>query len=66
MAWAYRLLERHSGLSVWNVLAAPFAAAVFCFVMMRSMVTTLKQGGVVWRGTFYSLTELKKHVAPSP
>ncbi len=66
MAWAYALLERHSGLSVWNVLAAPFAAAVFCFVMMRSMVTTLRQGGVVWRGTFYSLKELKKHVAPWP
>lgn len=66
MVWAYGLLERHSGLSVWNVLAAPFAAAVFCFVMMRSMVTTLRQGGVVWRGTFYSLKELKKHVAPWP
>ena len=66
MAWAYGLLERHSGLSVWNVLAAPFAAAIFCFVMMRSMVTTLRQGGVVWRGTFYSLAELKKHVAPWP
>jgi GT2 family glycosyltransferase len=66
MAWAYGLLERHSGLRVWNVLAAPFAAAVFCFVMMRSMATTLRQGGVVWRGTFYSLKELKKHVAPWP
>jgi glycosyltransferase involved in cell wall biosynthesis len=66
MAWAYRLLERRSGLSAWNVLAAPFAAAVFCFVMVRSMVTTLWQGGVVWRGTFYSLKELKKHVAPWP
>jgi hypothetical protein len=66
IALAYGLLERHSGLSVWNVVAAPFAAAVFCFVMMRSMVTTLRQGGVVWRGTFYSLAELKRHVAPWP
>ena len=66
MAWAYGVFERHSGLSVWNVLAAPFAAAVFCFVMLRSMVTTLRQGGVVWRGTFYPLKELKKHVAPWP
>jgi glycosyltransferase involved in cell wall biosynthesis len=66
MAWAYRVLERHSGLSVWNVLAAPLAAGVFCFVMLRSTVTTLRQGGVVWRGTFYSLAELKKHVAPWP
>ncbi len=66
MALAYGVLQRHSGLSVWNVLAAPFAAGVFCLVMVRSMVTTLRQGGVVWRGTFYSLEELKKHVAPWP
>jgi glycosyltransferase involved in cell wall biosynthesis len=66
MALAYGVLARHSGLRVGNVLLAPLAAAVFCFVMVRSMVTTLRQGGVVWRGTFYSLKELKKHVAPWP
>ena len=66
MAWAYGMLQQHSGLSVWNVLAAPFAAAVFCFVMLRSMATTLRQGGVIWRGTFYPLAELKRHVAPWP
>jgi hypothetical protein len=26
------------------------------------MVTTLRQGGVMWRGTFYPLAELRKHV----
>jgi hypothetical protein len=31
---------------------------------VRSTLTTLKQGGVIWRGTFYSLAELRKNVAP--
>jgi len=62
MAWAYRLMGRHSGLSAWNVLLAPFAAAVFAFTMLRSMVVTLWQGGVVWRGTFYALGDLRQSV----
>ncbi len=62
MAWAYRLMGKHSGLSAWNVVLAPFAAAVFGFTMLRSMVVTLWQGGVVWRGTFYGLADLKKAV----
>jgi len=28
------------------------------------MLITLKQGGVRWRGTFYSLAELRKNAAP--
>jgi hypothetical protein len=66
IAWGYWLMGRHSGLSGWNALLAPFAAAVFCFGLLRSMATTLKQGGVVWRGTFYALKDLRRHVAPLP
>ncbi len=60
----YILLGRTSGLSAWNVLAVPFAAAIFIFTLLRSMVVTLKQGGVVWRGTFYPLATLRKHTSP--
>jgi chromate transport protein ChrA len=66
IAWAYRLMGRVSGISAWNWLLAPFAAAVFVFTMLRSMALTLRQGGVIWRGTFYSLAELRKHAAPLP
>ncbi len=66
IAWGYWLMARHSGLNAWNAVLAPFAAAVFCFGLVRSMVTTLKQGGVVWRGTFYELKELRRFVAPLP
>jgi glycosyltransferase involved in cell wall biosynthesis len=64
VAYAYRLLRRHSGISTWNAFFFPFSALVFVFTLLRSMLTTLKQGGVVWRGTFYSLAELRKNAAP--
>ena len=64
IASAYRLFERASGLSAWNALLTPFAAAAFCYAVLRSMVTTLVQGGVIWRGTFYSLAELRRNMVP--
>ena len=64
VAWAYRLMHRPSGLSSWNVLAFPFSALIFVFTLLRSMLTTLRQGGVLWRGTFYPLAELRKNAAP--
>jgi glycosyltransferase involved in cell wall biosynthesis len=64
VAFAYRLLGRHSGISTWNALFFPFGAMVFLFALLRSMLLTLKQGGIVWRGTFYPLAELRKNAAP--
>jgi GT2 family glycosyltransferase len=64
IAWGFVLMGRPSGLSAWNALLAPFAAAIFVFTMLRSMLTTLRQGGVIWRGTFYSLAMLRKHLTP--
>jgi hypothetical protein len=37
------------------------AIAVLLFALMRSMVLTLKRGGVKWRGTFYPLKELRRN-----
>ncbi|MDQ2832687.1 MAG: glycosyltransferase family 2 protein [Acidobacteriota bacterium] len=64
IVWGYRLIGRTSGLSVWNALAVPFSAVVLIFALLRSMLTTLRQGGVTWRGTFYPLTELRKNAGP--
>ncbi len=60
----YGLFQRTSGISAWYALLSPIAAMVFIFTMLRSMLTTLRQGGVRWRGTFYSLKELREHAAP--
>jgi glycosyltransferase involved in cell wall biosynthesis len=64
VVWAYRLMSRHSGISTRYALFFPFGALVFVFTLLRSMLITLKRGGVMWRGTFYSLAELRKNAAP--
>jgi glycosyltransferase involved in cell wall biosynthesis len=64
VACGYRLMGRTSGLSTWNALFFPCSALIFIFTLLRSMLITLKQGGVLWRGTFYPLAELRKNAAP--
>ncbi len=43
-------------------LTHPIGALMFCYMLLRSTAVTLWRGGVVWRGTFYSLEELKRGV----
>ncbi len=64
IGYGYWLFQRTSGISAWNALLAPVSAVVFVFALLRSAVITLWQGGVWWRGTFYSLKELRKNAAP--
>jgi hypothetical protein len=32
------------------------------YVLLRSTVVTLVQGGIIWRGTFYPLDELRRGI----
>jgi glycosyltransferase involved in cell wall biosynthesis len=41
-------------------LTHPIGALLFCYMLLRSTVVTLRQGGVTWRDTFYPLEELKR------
>ena len=41
-------------------LTHPLGAAIFFYMLLRSTVVTLRQGGIVWRDTFYPLEELKR------
>ncbi len=43
-------------------LTHPVGAVLFCYMLLRSTVVTLWQGGVTWRGTFYPLEELRRGV----
>jgi glycosyltransferase involved in cell wall biosynthesis len=38
----------------------PVSTTLFVYTMLRSMVVTLWHGGVVWRGTKYSLEDLRR------
>jgi glycosyltransferase involved in cell wall biosynthesis len=56
----YLLSSRTSHISPWNAVLAPISATLIIYSMLRSMVVTLRDGGVTWRGTFYPLAELRK------
>jgi len=40
-------------------IAFPVAMLLFAYVVLRSMAVTLRNGGIDWRGTHYSLAELR-------
>jgi len=62
IALHYRLAGRYfSGLSTAWALTLPVTAVLVLYAMLRSMILTLARRGIVWRGTFYPLRELRRH-----
>lgn len=55
-------VARGLGAPVGYALSYPLGALLFAWMLARSMMVTLWQGGIVWRGTFYPLDELKRGV----
>ena len=58
----------HAG-TAWVMRASPFyafmqpmGAAIFAYMLLRSTVVTLRQGGIVWRGTFYPIEKLRRGI----
>ena len=47
--------------SLWHVLIHPISALLYLWSLLNSMVKVLSRGGIEWRGTVYSLEELRKH-----
>jgi hypothetical protein len=43
-------------------LTHPIGAMILIWMLVRSTFVTLRQGGIVWRGTFYPLEELKRRL----
>lgn len=63
--WRYRHFADAGGpISMLWLPAFPVATLVFVYAMVRSTALTLVRGGVEWRGTFYSLPELREHMGP--
>lgn len=55
VAWVMRVSPLYA-------LTHPLGAAIFFYMLLRSTVVTLWQGGIVWRDTFYRLEDLRKGV----
>lgn len=53
-------MSRKSDVPFYYVLLHPVSSAMFVYIMLRSMSLTLAQRGIVWRGTFYPLEELRR------
>jgi Glycosyl transferase family 2 len=59
---AHAQAAREFGASrLWG-LSLPLGALIFVWMLGRSMVVTLRRGGIEWRGTFYSLKDLKSGI----
>jgi glycosyltransferase involved in cell wall biosynthesis len=49
-----------SDIPAYYFVLHPIGATLFVYILLRSMTLTLAHGGVVWRGTFYPLEDLRK------
>jgi len=54
------ILARRLGWSWSSALGVPFMMPVFLYAVLNSTFVTLRQGGIYWRNTFYSLATLRQ------
>jgi len=59
-------MAMRSDISPFYVVLHPVGTTLFSYAVMRSVVLTLFRSGVVWRGTLYPLSELKKFSRDRP
>jgi hypothetical protein len=64
LAWSgvflvYATTARVVETRTWHALTMPVGATLFAYSILASMAQALRRGGIVWRGTFYSLKELR-------
>jgi hypothetical protein len=53
-------LWRHDRIAPWYFFLHPISTLLLVYTVLRSMLVTLWNGGVEWRGTFYPLEGLRK------
>ena len=56
----YQSGRRTTGIAPGHALLFAPAVVIFCYGFLRSMVLALLRGGILWRGTLYSLSELRR------
>ncbi len=62
LAFLYMMVTRNmTRFSPWLFLVLPFTALLFIFSILRASWLTFKRGGIIWRGTKYTLAELRKN-----
>jgi hypothetical protein len=64
VGWAlllYGTSARIAGLRMRTAFLYPAFIVLFNYVVLRAMAVNLRDGGIRWRGTFYSLAELRSN-----
>jgi hypothetical protein len=56
----YYGMSSRSAVAPYYFFLHPISTSLFMYTLMRSMFHTLRNDGIVWRGTKYPLEELKK------
>jgi hypothetical protein len=57
---AYQQTGKYHHFTAVQMLTFPVASVLFLYALLRSMSLALWRGGIFWRGTFYSLRELRQ------
>lgn len=65
LAWSgvflvYATTANYAQVRWWQAIFMPLGGLFFGYAIARSTVLALRRGGIVWRGTFYPLKELRK------
>ncbi len=66
LALIYTGMAMRSDISKVYVLLHPVGTLLFSYAVVRSVVLTLVRSGVVWRGTSYPLSELRRFSRDTP
>jgi hypothetical protein len=61
---SYRVMSNYSHIDARYGWLYPVGALVMAWAMARSMLSVMVRRGVMWRGTLYSLRELRMHNSP--
>lgn len=61
---SYRVMSSRSQIDARYGWLYPVGVFVMAWAMVRSMLSVMVRRGVMWRGTFYSLRELRMHNSP--
>jgi glycosyltransferase involved in cell wall biosynthesis len=53
------IIVKMTSYSLWKLAVYPITTAIFLYSTIRAVALTYRNGGIQWRGTFYSLEELR-------
>ena len=58
----YNQFAKYTNISRSYVVIHPISVMLYIGAILNSVVSTVRRGGIEWRGTFYPLEVLKKHI----